>query len=90
MLFMVVERFRSGDPAEVGQRFREKGRMMPEGVVYHASWMEESGKRCYQIMEAADAEMLKGWTDNWDDLVEFEVVPVMTSAEYWETRRSSP
>jgi len=83
MLFMVIERFRQGDPRLVGERFKKSGRMLPEGLVYHSSWVDSTGSRCFQIMEAAHAELLEGWTRRWDDLIEFEVVPVLTSADFW-------
>ncbi len=88
MLFMVIERFNGGDPQPVGERFHAKGRMMPDGVVYHASWVDPVGMRCFQVMEAASAEELNGWMKCWDDLVHFEVVAVLTSAEFWSVRRS--
>ena len=89
MLFMVVERFKDGGPARVGERFAARGRMMPEdaGVAYVASWMAADGSCCYQIMEAPDRAALDPWIANWSDLVEFEVVPVVVSAEYWAGRR---
>jgi hypothetical protein len=83
MLFMVIERFRSGDAQAVGERFKRDGRMMPEGVVYHASWMDPENARCFQVMEAPNLELLNVWTRQWDDLVEFEIIPVVTSAEFW-------
>ena len=67
-------------------RFRQHGRMLPEGVVYHASWIDDSGSRCYQVMEAPDRALLNQWIAKWSDLVEFEVVPVLTSAEFWARR----
>lgn len=84
MLYMVIERFRS--LAAAGTRFQERGRMMPEGVIYHASWMEANGERCFQIMESAERRLLDEWMRRWEDLVEFEVVEVMTSIEFWERR----
>ncbi len=86
MLYMVIERFRSGDPGPVGERFRRSGRMLPEGVVYHASWIDAAGARCFQVMEAERPEALGEWIARWDDLVDFEVVPVQTSAEFWAGR----
>lgn len=83
MLFMVIERFKHGNPRQVGERYKSKGRMLPEGVVYHASWMEAAGARCFQVMEAPDEDSLKAWTNSWDDLVEFEIVPVVPSSEFW-------
>jgi len=89
MLFMVIERFKNADPRPVGERFARTGRMMPDGVVYHASWVDTVGIRCFQIMEADRAELLDSWIHQWDDLVDFEVVPVLTSADFWAARRES-
>jgi Protein of unknown function (DUF3303) len=83
MLFMVIERFKNGDARAIGERFKSKGRMMPEGVVYHTSWVDAESGRCFQVMEARSLELLKIWVSNWDDLVEFEVIPVVTSSEFW-------
>jgi hypothetical protein len=83
MLFMVIEHFKQGNSEAVGARFKTKGRMLPEGVTYHVSWMETSGVRCFQIMEAPSLDALSVWISRWNDLVEFEVMPVLTSADYW-------
>jgi hypothetical protein len=83
MLFMVIEKFKTGCTALIGERFRQKGRMLPGGVAYHASWVDSSGTRCFQIMEAASPELLQLWANHWNDLVDFEIVPVQTSAEFW-------
>ena len=80
---MVIERFKPGAVAAVGERFRRDGRMQPEGLVYHASWLEPAGERCFQVMEAAHPELLNTWMSRWDDLMEFEVIPVLTSADFW-------
>ena len=81
MLYMVIERFKDGNVVPVYQRFRERGRLMPSGLTYVASWVERSFGRCFQLMECDDAELLRQWISQWDDLVDFEVMPVMTSAE---------
>ena len=81
MLFMVIEHFRPGQAPEVYRRFRERGRMAPEGLRYVASWVDMDFKRCFQVMEAEDEALFRQWTANWDDLVDFEIVPVRTSAE---------
>ena len=83
MLFMVIERFKGGDAKQIGERFRKSGRMLPEGVAYHASWVDSRGARCFQIMEAPDREALDQWVSRWQDLVDFEIVPVFTSVEFW-------
>lgn len=81
MQYMVVERFRPGCAPEVYRRFRERGRLAPEGLTYVASWVDHAFERCFQVMEAESLELLHAWTANWEDLVDFEVVPVRTSAE---------
>jgi hypothetical protein len=83
MLFMVIEHFKGGDSRAVGERFRRAGRMLPEGVSCHASWVDAARARCFQVMEASDQELVSRWTSCWDDLVEFEIVPVRTSTDYW-------
>jgi hypothetical protein len=59
---------------------------MPDDVTYEGSWLEPSGQRCFQVMSAPSEARLKVWMDKWSDLMEFEVVPVQTSAEFWATR----
>lgn len=86
-LFMVIERFKNGDAISVGERFRHSGRMLPDGVTYLASWVDLAGIRCFQVMEAPDAKTLSLWTGRWDDLVEFEIVPVQTSGDFWAKAR---
>ena len=81
MLFMVIEHFRNGDAAAVYQRYRERGRMMPEGLEYVDSWVESSLGRCFQLMRCDDPKLFQAWTSQWEDLVEFEIVPVLTSKE---------
>jgi hypothetical protein len=81
VLYMIVEHFRNGDPVPVYRRFRERGRMMPEGLTYVSSWVDEGLARCYQVMETADRRLLDQWMENWSDLIEFEVHPVITSQE---------
>ena len=71
---MVIERAKDGDFTAIGDRFRLSGRMMPEVVIYHASWIDAPKSRCFQIMEAPDRESLNPWIGAWDDLVDFEVI----------------
>jgi Protein of unknown function (DUF3303) len=80
-LYMIVEHFKHGDPAPVYQRFRDRGRMAPEGLNYISSWVDHDLTTCYQVMQTADRRLLDLWMSNWNDLVEFEVHPVITSAE---------
>jgi len=84
MLFMVIERFK--DARAIGERFERMGRMLPDGVVYHASWVEPSGARCFQIMEPPDAALLQVWASRWEDLADFEILPVLTSQQCWAKR----
>jgi hypothetical protein len=85
MLFMVVERFKHRDAGAVYRRFRERGRGAPEGLTYVGSWIEANFDRCFQLMECDDARLLQRWVAAWADLIEFEIVPVVPSAETRET-----
>ena len=77
MLFMVIETFRNQDARSVYRRFRDKGRLTPDGVTFVSSWVEASLGRCFQLMECDDVTLLQRWVVEWSDLVEFEIVPVV-------------
>ena len=81
MLYMVIERYRDRNAAAVYDRAREKGRMLPDGLVYIDSWVEPNFDRCFQLMRCDDPGLFDVWTQRWSDLVEFEIVPVVTSKE---------
>ena len=81
MLYMVIETFRNGDAVPVYRRFRDSGRLAPDGLTYVSSWVDERFERCYQVMETDDRTLLDRWMANWRDIVDFEVHPVMTSKE---------
>ena len=80
-LYMIVEHFRGGDPVPVYRRFHERGRMAPAGLAYHASWVDTALQRCFQVMETEDRALIDAWITNWSDIVDFEIYPVITSAE---------
>lgn len=80
MLYMILEHFK-GDPVPVYRRFRERGRLAPDGLRYVNSWVTSDLQQCYQVMECDDRRLLDAWMEQWKDLVEFEVVTVVTSAE---------
>jgi hypothetical protein len=88
MLYMVVERFK--DAPAIYQRLREKGRLMPEGLEYISSWIDVDLKICWQLMRAEDESLFQRWIENWNDLMEFEIVPVRTSAEMREIMENQP
>ena len=81
MLYVVLEHFRGGDAAPVYRRFRDRGRLAPDGLRYVSSWVTTDFRLCYQVMECDDPALLERWMDAWRDLVDFEVIPVVTSAE---------
>jgi hypothetical protein len=81
MLYMVIERFKEGAAQEIYRRFREKGRMMPEGLGYVSSWIDLDFKVCWQLMQTGDFALFDRWIANWNDLIDFEIVPVRTSTE---------
>lgn len=81
MLYMVIEHFQPGCAPDIYRRFRERGRMAPEGLRYVASWVDLEFRRCFQIMETEDEALFARWTQHWSDLADFEIVPVRSSAE---------
>lgn len=87
MLFMVIEHI--ADVEAVGRRFAERGRLMPSGVDYHASWGAPDGSRWFQIMEAADQALIEEWARRWADLMRVEIHPVLTSRQFWAHRAAS-
>lgn len=86
---MIVERFKNRDAKPIYQRFAELGRMMPEGLTYHASWIEGNFDRCFQLMECNDLSLLQEWFLKWQDLVEFEIVPVVESKRIVELMKKA-
>jgi hypothetical protein len=78
---MIIERFKNGDPVPVYRRFRDQGRLLPDGLTYVASWVTRDMTMCYQLMECEERGLLEQWIARGSDLVDFEVVPVITSAE---------
>jgi len=81
MTYLIIERFHPGKIKEIYRRFEEKGRMLPAGVHYVNSWIDEKVEVCFQVMESDSLEKLKEWMDCWSDLTDFEIVPVISSAE---------
>jgi hypothetical protein len=78
---MIIEHFKNKDALPVYRRFRDRGRLLPEGLQYLTSWVDEKLENCFQLMETADRKLLDEWIDNWSDVVEFEVHPVLSSKE---------
>jgi hypothetical protein len=88
MLYMVIEQFK--DAPAIYRRLHEKGRMMPEGLEYVSSWIAADFKRCWQLMRTDDESLFQSWMENWNDLMEFEIIPVRTSAEVREMMEKQP
>lgn len=78
---MIIEHFRNQDPVPVYRRFQSRGRLAPEGLQYVSSWVDVNLERCFQLMETDHPECLDEWVANWNDLVEFEIYPVISSTE---------
>lgn len=85
MIFMVIEKFKNRDAKPIYKRFLDRGRMMPEGLIYKESWIEANFERCFQLMECDDVSLLQEWVLQWQDLAEFEIVAVAESKMTSET-----
>jgi hypothetical protein len=81
MLYMIIEHFKKGDPLPVYRRFRDRGRLAPDGLRYITSWVTTDYRRCFQVMECDDISDLEAWIANWRDVTDFEIVPVVTSKD---------
>lgn len=84
-LYMMIERFKNGDAVPVYRRFRDRGRMAPEGLIYVSSWVDRRLDRCFQLMETHDRALLDEWIAKWSDLIEFEVYEVVSSKDAAQT-----
>ena len=81
MLFMIIEKFKNRSARQVYRRARQKGRMLPEGLHYINSWVTTDFDRCFQLMKTEDPALFRKWTAQWEDLVEFEIIPVVSSED---------
>ena len=86
MLYMVIEHFRKADPTPIGDRFKTRGRMLPDGLTYQASSIDPKDARCFQVTKTQDPALLAAWIKNWDDLIDFEIIPVQSSTDYWSKK----
>jgi len=89
MLYMVIERFKPGAAPDIYRRFEENGRMMPVGLEYVSSWISQDLNTCWQVMQTDDLSLFDQWTSNWNDLMDFEIIPVRTSAEVKQMMKAS-
>jgi len=80
MLYMIIEHFRDGEALPVYRRFRDQGRRAPEGLQNVASWVTNDLRQCFRVMECEDPQLLAQWMACWEDLIDFEVLPVVTAA----------
>lgn len=81
MLYMVIEKFKSGSKNEVYERLTTRGRLLPDGLIYVNSWLESRGNRCFQLMETDREHLFHDWTKEWEDLVDFEIIPLEQEQE---------
>ena len=81
MLYMIIEKFHPGKIRMLYERFDEKGRLLPNGVRYINSGIKEDISVCYQVMRSDSVEKIHEWISHWNDLADFEVIPVINSDE---------
>ena len=86
---MVIERFKSGAAPEIYRRFEQRGRMMPDELEYVSSWISHDLNTCWQLMQTDNVSLFDQWTSNWNDLMDFEIIPVRTSAEVRQMMRTN-
>jgi hypothetical protein len=81
MLYMVIEKYKTPGAIEIYRRAKNQGRMLPDGLEYISSWVDLKFTTCFQLMKTEDETLFDQWIAQWRDLVEFEIVPIQTSAE---------
>lgn len=81
MQFMVIETFRNQNAKAIYRRLRDKGRALPDGVVFISSHVSADLGRCFQLLEASDVTALQRWVAEWSDLAQFEIVPVVAGSD---------
>lgn len=81
MTHMIIETFKPGKVKQIYRSLEEKGRMQPKELTYINSWIDENMNRCFQVMETESIENIHEWISNWDDVMEFEIIPVISSSE---------
>ena len=89
MLYMVIERFKPGAAPDIYRRFEQRGRMMPDELEYVSSWISYDLNTCWQLMQTDNVSLFDQWTSNWNDLMDFEIIPVRTSAEVRQMMRTN-
>ena len=82
--YMVIEHFAPGAKTSIYERFHQKGRMLPRGLIYIDSWLEKDGDRCFQLMETNDRSLFDAWVDRWKDLIRFEIIELGEKPEKLE------
>ena len=85
MLYMVIEKYKTPGAVEIYRRAKDQGRMIPDGLEYVSSWVDFNFTKCFQLMKTEDVKLFEQWINHWKDLVEFEIIPVQTSAEAMQT-----
>ena len=84
MLYMVIETFKPGKAGTVYERFQERGRMTPAGLEYVQGWVDSEVTRCFQLMECENMQLFEEGKAHWQDLIDFQIVPVIASKEAME------
>ena len=81
MLFMVIEKFKNQDGKAVYRKLRDGGRALPDGLKFVSSYVTADLGRCFQLMEVDDITLFQKWIADWQEVVEFEVVPVVAGKD---------
>ena len=82
MIFHASFRYATGDRDRVHARFLETGGLPPDGVEMHGRWHAAAGNAGFLVAESDDAAAVADWLQQWSDLIDFELTPVVGDAGF--------
>jgi hypothetical protein len=81
MLFMITYAFAPDARNSAQERFKKTGGMPGAGVKFHGRWHALAGGHGFVLAEGNDSVAIGRWMQEWNDLLEFEVIPVNTDED---------
>lgn len=84
MLFQGTYVYSTDHRDTVRPRFKETGAPPPPGVDMLGRWHNAAGNGGFFLVETDDPVALARWLQEWTDVIDFEVVPVVTDEQVSE------